>query len=130
LDAIHRIQSNGIAVNGCFVVGLDGDTPGIFREIRDFVVESRLLEAQVTILTPYPGTPLYRRLKKEGRLLKEEFWDRCTLFDLNFKPKNMTPEELERGLFWILGELYNERQFLRRKRQYMDIVKTLPKRGI
>ena len=129
LEAVNRIQSNGITVNGCFVVGLDGDTPNIFKDIRDFVEKSKLLEAQVTVLTPYPGTPLHRRLKREGRLLKEEYWDKCTMFDINFKPKNMTTEDLEKGLLWIFGEIYNEKDYLKRKRHYMDIHKTLPKRG-
>jgi radical SAM superfamily enzyme YgiQ (UPF0313 family) len=129
LEAVNKIQSNGISVNGCFIVGLDGDTAGIFEEIRDFIQESRLLEAQVTVLTPYPGTPLFKRLKSEGRLLKDEFWDRCTMFDINFRPKNMTVEELEQGLIWLFKEIYNEKEFLQRKRHYMDIVKTLPKRG-
>ena len=129
LEAVNRIQSNGITVNGCFVVGLDGDTPNIFKDIRDFVEKSKLLEAQVTVLTPYPGTPLHRRLKREGRLLKEEYWDKCTMFDINFKPKNMTTEDLEKGLLWIFGEIYNEKDYLKRKRHYMDILKTLPKRG-
>ena len=129
LAAINRIQSNGITVNGCFVVGLDGDTPNIFGEIRDFIQESRLLEAQVTVLTPYPGTPLYKRLKSEGRLLKDKCWDRCTLFDINFMPKNMSIEELEKGLLWLFKEIYTEEEYLKRKRYYMDIVKKLPKRG-
>ena len=129
LDAINRIQSNGVSVNGCFVVGLDGDTPDIFKDIRDFIEKSKLLEAQVTVLTPYPGTPLHNRLKREGRLLKEEFWGRCTMFDINFRPKNMTPEELEKGLLWIYGEIYSEKEYIKRKRYYMDILKTLPQRG-
>ena len=129
LEAVHRIQSNGITVNGCFVVGLDGDTPDIFKDIRDFIEKSKLLEAQVTVLTPYPGIRLSRRLKQEGRLFKDQYWDRCTMFDLNFKPKNMTPEDLEKGLLWIFGEIYNEKEYLKRKRHYMDIIKTLPKRG-
>jgi radical SAM superfamily enzyme YgiQ (UPF0313 family) len=129
LEAINRIQSNGITVNGCFIVGLDGDTPGIFREIRDFIEKSRLLEAQVTVLTPYPGTPLYQRLRAEGRLLKDDFWDRCTMFDINFRPKNMSIEELEKGLLWIFKEIYTEKEYLKRKRYYMDIIKKLPERG-
>jgi radical SAM superfamily enzyme YgiQ (UPF0313 family) len=129
LEAINRIQSNGITVNGCFIVGLDGDTPNIFKEIRDFIQKSRLLEAQVTVLTPYPGTPLYKRLKSEGRLLKDKYWDRCTMFDINFRPKNMTIEELEKGLLWLFEEIYTEKEYLKRKRYYMDIVKKLPKRG-
>jgi len=129
LEAINRIQSNGITVNGCFVVGLDGDTPSIFSEIRDFIEKSRLLEAQVTVLTPYPGTPLYKRLKSEGRLLKDKYWDRCTMFDINYRPKNMSVEELEKGLLWLFKEIYTEKEYLERKRYYMDIVKKLPKRG-
>jgi radical SAM superfamily enzyme YgiQ (UPF0313 family) len=84
---------------------------------------------QVTVLTPYPGTPLYRRLKQEGRLREDRFWSRCTMFDLNFRPRNLTPQELEEGLLWIYGEIYNEGEYLKRKRHYMDIVKTLPARG-
>ncbi|MFC1976908.1 radical SAM protein [Chloroflexota bacterium] len=128
-EAINRIQSNGITVNGCFIVGLDGDTPGIFKDIRDFIEKSRLLEAQATVLTPYPGTPLYQRLRAEGRLLKEEFWDRCTMFDINFTPKNISIEELEKGLLWMFKEIYAEKEYLKRKRYYMDIVKKLPARG-
>ncbi|MDP2731484.1 MAG: radical SAM protein [Dehalococcoidales bacterium] len=128
LEAIDRIQSNGITVNGCFIVGLDGDTPSIFDDIRDFIEKSKLLEAQVTILTPYPGTPLYKRLKSEGRLLKDTYWDRCTMFDINFSPKNMSIEELEKGLLGIFKEIYNEKEYLKRKRHYMDIVKKLPRR--
>lgn len=129
LEAINKIQSRGITVNGCFIVGLDSDTPGVFKEIRDFIKKSKLLEAQVTVLTPFPGTPLYKRLKSEGRLFKDKYWDRCTMFDLNFRPKHMTPEELERGLLWLYREIYNEREYLRRKRHYMDIIKTLPSRS-
>ena len=128
LEAIERIQSNGITVNGCFIVGLDGDTPGIFRDIRDFIEKSKLLEAQVTVLTPYPGTPLHKRLKYEGRLLKDRDWDRCTMFDINLRPKNMSIEELEKGLLWLFKGIYNEKEYLKRKRHYMDIVKKLPKR--
>ncbi len=129
LEAIDRIQSNGITVNGCFIVGLDGDTTGIFRDIRDFIEKSRLLEAQVTVLTPYPRTPLYQRLRAEGRLLKDEFWDRCTMFDINFRPRNMSVEELEQGLLWVFKEIYTEKEYLKRKRHYMDIIKKLPERG-
>ena len=61
---------------------LDSHTPAIFETVRDFVRQSGLLEVQVTVQTPFPGTPLYRRLQREGRLLAERFWDRCTLFDV------------------------------------------------
>ena len=123
--AIDRIQSRGVTVNGCFIVGLDGDTPDSFERIRDFVFDSGLIECQVTALTPFPNTPLYRRLEGEGRLLAERYWDRCTLFDVNYRPKQMTVEQLEEGLRFLFGELYNDAAYRRRQRRYMDIRKTL-----
>lgn len=123
LEAIDRIQARGVTVNGCFIVGLDSHTPAIFEMVRDFVRQSGLLEVQVTVQTPFPNTPLYHRLRREGRLLEERYWDRCTLFDVTYQPKHMSVAELESGLRWLFGELYNEREFVRRKRQYMDIVK-------
>ena len=122
-DAIKKIQSYGVTVNGCFIVGNDGDDPGIFEMLRDFIERSELLEAQVTILTPFPGTPLLRRLQSEGRLLYERFWDKCTLFDLVFEPKRMTPDELVEGHMWLMGEIYNQEQYTRRKRHYVNLIK-------
>jgi radical SAM superfamily enzyme YgiQ (UPF0313 family) len=123
LEAIDRIQSLGITVNGCFIVGLDSHTPDVFERVRDFVRASGLLEVQVTVQTPFPGTPLYHRLRREGRLLSERYWDKCTLFDVTYQPKRMSVDELESGLQWLFGEIYNEREFLRRKRHYREIVK-------
>lgn len=124
-DAIKRIQSYGITVNGCFIVGNDGDDKGVFEVLRDFIEKSELLEAQVTILTPFPGTHLLRRLQSEGRLLYERFWDKCTLFDLVFEPKNMTPDELVEGHTWLMTQIYNQEQYTRRKRHYVNIMKSL-----
>ena len=122
-DAINKIQSYGVTVNGCFIVGNDGDDPGVFEGLRDFIERSELLEAQVTILTPFPGTPLLRRLRAEGRLLYDRFWDKCTLFDLVFQPKQMTPDELIDGHAWLMSQIYNQEQYTRRKRHYVNIMK-------
>jgi radical SAM superfamily enzyme YgiQ (UPF0313 family) len=125
IDAIKKIQSYGVTVNGCFIVGNDADDPGVFEALRDFISRSELLEAQVTVLTPFPGTRLLERLRQEGRLLYENFWNRCTLFDVVFEPKLMSPEELEQGHLWLMGEIYNQEQYTKRKRHYIDIVKGL-----
>lgn len=125
LEAIRRIQSYGVTVNGCFIVGNDGDGPGIFEELRDFIEDSELLEAQVTILTPFPGTHLLQRLRREGRLLYDRFWDKCTLFDLVFEPKQMTPDELVEGHCWLMSQIYNQQQYTWRKRHYVNIMKSL-----
>ena len=123
LEAIDKIQSRGVSVNGCFILGLDGHTPEIFEQVSSFVESSGLLEVQLTVMTPFPGTPLYQRLHNEGRLLQERYWDRCTLFDVNYKPSGMSVEELETGLRWLFVQTYNDEQFNKRKRNYIEIVK-------
>src|SRR5439155_10781359 len=111
---IDTLQSRGVSVNGCFILGLDSHTPDIFPTMLDFVRSSGLAEVQYTVLTPFPGTPLFERLRHEGRLLQEEFWDSCTLFDVNFQPKQMTVNELESGLRWLFRETYNRDETSRR----------------
>lgn len=123
LESIDKIQSRGVTVNGCFILGLDHHTPEIFQQVKDFVDRSRLLEVQVTVLTPFPGTPLHRRLAREGRLIAGHGPDRCTLFDVTFRPQGMRVDELEAGMEWLFREIYNENEFNQRKRHYMEIVK-------
>jgi radical SAM superfamily enzyme YgiQ (UPF0313 family) len=123
LEAIDKIQERGVTVNGCFVVGLDNHTPEIFGRVKEFVERSHLLEVQITVQTPFPGTPLYHRLTREGRLLAPRYWDRCTLFDVTYRPRGMTVQQLEEGLRWLFREIYNEKEYIRRKRHYMEIVK-------
>jgi radical SAM superfamily enzyme YgiQ (UPF0313 family) len=122
-EAIEKIQSRGISVCGCFIVGLDGDTPAIFDELREFIDRSRLLEVQVTILTPFPGTRLYQRLLEEGRLLYPGAWDRCTLFDLNFRPRGMTVEQLEEGVAGLWRDTWNAAALAERKRHYRRLLR-------
>jgi len=119
LRAIDTLQSRGISVNGCFIVGLDTHSPDVFPEVLDFVRSSGLAEVQFTALTPFPGTPLYTRLHLEGRLLAERFWDRCTLFDVNYRPSCMTVEELENGLRWLFSETYGRKETARRLRGFV-----------
>jgi radical SAM superfamily enzyme YgiQ (UPF0313 family) len=108
LDAVRKIQAHGISVNGCFVLGLDGTGPESFQSVADFVRESGLHEVQVTVMTPFPGTPLHDRLEQSGRLLQPNAWELCTLFDVNFRPDGMTVEELERDFRMLVSKLYSE----------------------
>jgi radical SAM superfamily enzyme YgiQ (UPF0313 family) len=107
-ESIKTIQSHGITVNGCFIVGLDGQTTSVFDDIYAFVRETELYEVQITILTPFPGTLLYERLKQTNRLIEPTNWKKCTLFDLNFRPQNMTQEELRRGFHQLAMKLYSD----------------------
>jgi radical SAM superfamily enzyme YgiQ (UPF0313 family) len=116
---IDTLQTRGVSVNGCFILGLDTHTPEVFPLVRDFVRESGLAEVQCTVLTPFPGTPLHARLKREGRLLAEEFWPGCTLFDVNYRPAQMSVGELEAGMRWLFSELYSGPETARRKRGWV-----------
>ncbi len=118
LRAIETIQRHGITVNGCFVMGLDGDGPECFNNVFDFVEKSGLYDVQITYLTPFPGTPLWSRLSEEGRLLSAEATERCTLFDINFQPDSMSIEELREGFWNLTRRLYRPEFVEQRNRNF------------
>jgi radical SAM superfamily enzyme YgiQ (UPF0313 family) len=120
LSAIDRIQSHGISVNGCFVLGLDGTGVESFDAVVDFVRLSGLHEVQVTVQTAFPGTPLYERLHKSGRIIHENAWELCTLFDVNFVPDKMSVKELEHNFTNLVKTLYSEEETKRRKHRFFQ----------
>lgn len=124
-EAIHTIQSHGITVNGCFILGLDHHDVQIFQAVYDFVNEVNLYEVQITILTPFPGTPLYARLLREGRMIDPRAWELCTLFDVNYRPQNMTVDELREGFYWLTARLYNEAFVAKRRRAFFKNLRSM-----
>jgi len=127
-EAIERIQSHGISVNGCFILGLDGAGPELFEDVLRFVRESGLYEVQVTVQTAFPGTPLYARLQREGRILRNDAWELCTLFDVNFQPSQMTVRELEQGLRNVARALYDADATSERQRAFRERLRELHRR--
>lgn len=119
-EAVRKIQAAGITVNGCFILGLDEHGPDIFERVLEFALEVPLYEVQITVLTPFPGTPLYDRLLAEDRLIEPRRWDFCTLFDVNFRPKRMSVEELRRGVYWLAERLYTDDCIERRQRPFFE----------
>ncbi|MDH3391558.1 MAG: radical SAM protein, partial [Desulfobulbaceae bacterium] len=122
-EAINTIQSHGISVNGCFILGLDDQDPDIFDRVFEFVDDAALHEVQVTLQTPFPGTPLYNRLIDENRILTPSAWEKCTLFDINFEPKNMSMEELANGFKNLVHQLYSEDFTQVRKQRFREILR-------
>ncbi|TAE75476.1 MAG: radical SAM protein [Verrucomicrobia bacterium] len=120
LRAVETIQSHGITVNGCFILGLDGDGTDSFEHVFRFVEESGLYDVQVTCLTPFPGTPLWSRLSEEGRLLSAEATERCTLFDINFRPTDMSVDELRNGFRELTRRLYAPEFVEQRNRRFRE----------
>ncbi len=117
-EAIDKIQSYGISVNGCFILGFDTDTEETFAATEQFIVNSNLSEVQITLLTAFPGTDLYEQLKKENRLLKDNYWDKCTLFDVNFIPKNFTVNQLETQFEQLMQKVYSNELVAERKKKF------------
>uniref|UniRef100_A0A7V0Z3J3 B12-binding domain-containing radical SAM protein n=1 Tax=candidate division WOR-3 bacterium TaxID=2052148 RepID=A0A7V0Z3J3_UNCW3 len=106
LDAVKKIQDAGILFHPSFVFGLDDDTKEIFEDTLDFLDKAHITTATFNILTPYPGTRLYLRLKNEGRLITED-WSKYNHSTVVFKPKNMTVEELIEGYYLLKKEFYS-----------------------
>lgn len=118
LRAVETIQKHGITVNGCFILGLDGDGPESFDNVYQFVEQSGLYDVQLTYLTPFPGTPLHKRLTEEGRILVQDASERCTLFDINFQPDSMSLKQLKSGYLDLISRIYNEDFIAQRYRNF------------
>lgn len=123
LKAIDKIQSYGISVNGCFILGFDTDTKETFKETELFIKESNLSEVQITLLTPFPGTDLYKQLKQENRLLKENDWDKCTLFDVTYIPNNFTVKELEANFQGLMQNVYAVDVVKERQKKFRQVLR-------
>lgn len=102
IEALHR---HNIRLIGCFILGLDNDTPAVFDRTVEFV--QRWIDIpQIAVLTPFPGTALYARLEREGRILTRD-WSRYDLTHVVYRPKRMSPEELEQGYREVLRRVFS-----------------------
>ncbi len=118
--AIETIQDAGVTVNGCFVLGLDGQDTTCFDAVFDFVRETGLYEVQITVMTAFPNAPLYDRLANSGRLLDPGAWEACTLFDVNYRPEKMTVTELEHGFRDLAVRIYDTDFIEERRRRFFN----------
>jgi len=100
-EIVKRIHDYGIAVIGAFTFGNDGDRNDIFPRTTEFLLDSKMDAQQLTILTPLPGTRLYKRLAQEGRLFRTNYPEDWKYYDFTeavFEPKHMSPDELKEGV--------------------------------
>ncbi|MBW1709715.1 MAG: B12-binding domain-containing radical SAM protein [Deltaproteobacteria bacterium] len=119
VEAVQTLQRNGLEVTGGFIVGFDNDPPDIFdRQIR-FIQESGVVTAMVGILSALPGTKLYQRLMKEGRILKESSGNNCETGALNFVPA-MDREKLLAGYRKVVNTIYEPQVYYDRIKVFLN----------
>jgi radical SAM superfamily enzyme YgiQ (UPF0313 family) len=111
---VHMLHENGIQVNGSFVLGFDHDRKDVFARTAEWVEENRLECSTFHILTPYPATPLFKQMEAAGRLLHRD-WSFYDTAHAVFRPKHMSPEELEQGYAWIYERLFSHASIWRRR---------------
>ncbi len=104
----------GIQVNGSFVLGFDHDREDCFETLIQWLEGCRMENATFHILTPYPGTPFFRQMEAEGRILHRD-WDLYDTAHCVFRPKHMDPETLERGYSWCYQRLFSPGSIWRRR---------------
>jgi radical SAM superfamily enzyme YgiQ (UPF0313 family) len=111
---VRMLHENGIQVNGSFVLGFDHDRKDVFTRTAEWIEENRLECATFHILTPYPATPLFRRMEAQGRLLHRD-WALYDTAHVVFRPKNMSSGELEAGYAWMYRRLFSHASIWRRR---------------
>ena len=110
-EAITMLHDHGIGIQGSFIFGTDHDDQTVFPNVLRFIERTRLEAALFSILTPYPGTRVYETMVRENRIIDTN-WSHYDMNHVVFKPKNMTPHELQEGFSWAYQHLYSLRSIM------------------
>jgi radical SAM superfamily enzyme YgiQ (UPF0313 family) len=111
-NAVARLHSLGIMINGSFVFGLDDDDQDVFKRTVDWGVKNSITTSTYHILTPYPGTLLYSDMQRQGRMLTSN-WDLYDTRHVVYKTEKISGNELEEGYRWAYKEFYTWSNILR-----------------
>ena len=110
---IERIHNYGIGIQGSFIFGFDNDDPRVFERTVEFVHQARIELPTYSVLTPFPGTPLWDRLNREGRIFDRD-WSHYDMSQVVFSPRGMAPEQLQEGYLWAQKYSCAPRSILKR----------------
>jgi len=105
-EAIRRLHSLGIMINGSFVFGMDEDDKDVFKRTVDWAVKNALTTCTFHILTPYPGTGLYKTMEQQGRLLHKQ-WNLYDTRHVVYKTTGLNEDELKNGYDWAYRSFYS-----------------------
>lgn len=125
-SAVAKIHNHNMFIIGNFVFGFDGDTLDIFNETINMIKTCEIDVPDIMILTPLPGTPLFKRLDAEKRILTYD-WSKYNFESVVFQPKNMTPDELFFNSRMVFKEVYSKHNSITRilKGFRFDLYKTI-----
>jgi radical SAM superfamily enzyme YgiQ (UPF0313 family) len=112
-EAIKMIHDHGIGIQGSFIFGTDNDDQSVFSNVLRFIEKTHLEAALFSVLTPFPGTRIQEALQRENRIIHTD-WEKYDMNHVVFKPKKMTPRQLQDGFNWVYKRLYGYRSMLTR----------------
>jgi radical SAM superfamily enzyme YgiQ (UPF0313 family) len=115
---VHEIHNRGIMVHASMVFGFDGDSSDVFHRTLHWLIKNKIETLTAHILTPYPGTELYRRMKDGARIIDYDL-SKYNTANVVFIPGDMTSDELYEGYLWIYREFYS----------FINILRRMPKHG-
>lgn len=113
LAAVRRLHARGVGVFAAFVFGADGERPDAFARTLDFLLEANVDSLQATRMTPFPGTPLFEELDRQGRIVDRD-WSHYDFMHVVYRPLGMSVRELDTGVAWVLREFFARRNVARR----------------
>lgn len=128
ISGVKKLQNTGLEVQGGFIVGFDHDKPSIFQKQIEFIQKSGIVTAMVGLLSALPGTRLYQRLLRTGRLIKETNGNNTKISSLNFIPK-MDMKVLVEGYKKIISTIYSPKYYYQRIKTFLKEFKP-PKRKL
>lgn len=124
-ELMEKLHNHGIMVMGCFAFGSDEDKKDVFKRTVDLCLEAKIDLPRFSIITPFPATDFYKELENENRIVEKD-WSMYDVEHCVYKPKNMTKEELERGIAWAWKEAYSIKNIFKR----LDFSKKKTKKSI
>ena len=113
VDVVKKLHDRNIIIQGCFILGMDGEGNDIFSRTVDAINELGIDIPRYALFTPYPRTQAFERMEKEGRLLHRQ-WKYYDTQHVVFQPKNMTPLELDEGFKWCVNETFKIKSIRKR----------------
>ena len=112
-EAVKTLHDHGIGIQCSFIFGTDQDDQSVFSDVLRFIERTHIEAALFSILTPFPGTRIREALSRESRILDTN-WEKYDMNHVVFKPKKMSPKQLQEGFYWAYRKLYGYRSIVKR----------------